>query len=384
MVSIFAPHFFNWTEQLKDSGHEIYWLDVFDSNTKVEKIDFVNQVTGWRYKWDYPGRYLLKRKTPNLTKLINIFNERDFQKTLKTQIEKIEPDIVHSFVIYLSAAPSLSIMESFPGLKWIVSTWGSDIFYYRNKPSYLRDIRNVLSRVDYLFTDCKRDLNIAIQNGFKGEFLGVFPGGGGYDFTAISKSIKKFEERDLILIKGYQGLHGRCIEVLNALQLLKERLVGYRVIVYGAGKEVIEFAEVSKMIKWSNFKIFGKISHTDVLELMGQAKIAIGNSLSDGIPNTLLEAIIMEAFPVQSNPGNATSEIILDGVNGILLEEPENVNLIQRKIELLLNKELDLKKAVEYNSLNVKPCLERKKVQNEVLERYSLIENQLEEVNKSN
>lgn len=66
MVSIFAPHFFNWTEQLKGSGHEIYWLDVFDSNTEVEKIDFAQQITGWRYKWDFPGRYFLKKKSSRI------------------------------------------------------------------------------------------------------------------------------------------------------------------------------------------------------------------------------------------------------------------------------------------------------------------------------
>ena len=50
MLSIFAPHFFNWTEQLRDSGHEIYWLDIKDSNTHVKQIDFVEQIIGWRYK----------------------------------------------------------------------------------------------------------------------------------------------------------------------------------------------------------------------------------------------------------------------------------------------------------------------------------------------
>ena len=50
MVSIFSNHFFNWVKQLKNSEHDIYWLDVFDSNTKVKQIDFVKQITGWRYK----------------------------------------------------------------------------------------------------------------------------------------------------------------------------------------------------------------------------------------------------------------------------------------------------------------------------------------------
>ena len=85
MVSIFAPHFFNWTEQLKDSGHEVYWLDVFDSNTHVEKIDFAEQITGWRYKQDFKGRYFLKSKAPILNKFINILNERKLTDVLERE-----------------------------------------------------------------------------------------------------------------------------------------------------------------------------------------------------------------------------------------------------------------------------------------------------------
>ena len=61
MISMYSSHFFRWAEQLKDSGHEIYWIDVFDSNLYVEKIDFVHQTIGWRNKIKYPGRYKLKK-----------------------------------------------------------------------------------------------------------------------------------------------------------------------------------------------------------------------------------------------------------------------------------------------------------------------------------
>ncbi len=79
LVSIFAPHFINWAEQLKNSGHEVYWLDIFDSNTKVEKLDFAHQIVGWRYKINFKGRYYLKENYPRFNRFLNIFNERSFQ-----------------------------------------------------------------------------------------------------------------------------------------------------------------------------------------------------------------------------------------------------------------------------------------------------------------
>ena len=52
------------------------------------------------------------------------------------------------------------------------------------------------------------------------------------------------------------------------------------------------------------------LSHSDILTIMGKSLLYIGNSISDGMPNTLLEAIVMGAFPIQSNPGKVTEEII--------------------------------------------------------------------------
>ena len=201
MLSIFAPHFFNWTEQLRDSGHEVYWLDVYDSNTKVKQIDFVEQILGWRYKWNYPGRYLLKSKAPGITRFINIFNERNFREQLEKQIRRIKPDVVHSFVMYLGGAPALPVMKKFPNLKWAYTAWGSDMYYYQHQPKHLEDMKETLAQMDYMFADCQRDYSIAQEHGFKGRFLGVFPGGGGFDFKSLDPLIKDKGNRNIILIK---------------------------------------------------------------------------------------------------------------------------------------------------------------------------------------
>ena len=65
---------------------------------------------------------------------------------------------------------------------------------------------------------------------------------------------------------------------------------------------------------------------------MGKSLIYIGNSNSDGMPNTMLEAIFMGAFPIQSNPGGATAELIQNGVNGLLIEDCEDMEDIKRLI----------------------------------------------------
>ena len=377
MVSIFAPHFFNWTEQLKDSGHEVYWLDVKDSNTHVEKIDFAKQIIGWRYKWNYPGRYFIKKNLPDLTNFLNKWNERNFQDFFEQMIKELKPDAIHSFVMYLSTARITEVMKKYPSIKWIYSSWGSDLFYYQHLQKERERMRTAFPNIHYMFSDCQRDYQLAINYGFKGEYLGAFPGGGGYDCMALEPYIKPIEERNIILIKGYQGLHGRCLEVLLAIETMEDTLSSFQIIIFGAHPQVLLHIANSKLQFWKNLKVLGTITNLEVLKLMGKARLYIGNSTSDGMPNTLLEALIMGAFPIQSNPGGATSEIIIDGFNGLLIEESENIAEIRKIILKGISPGLNISKAVTFNLTERKPLLERNYIKNQILLQYSRVEEQI-------
>ncbi len=377
MLSISAPHFFNWTEQLRDSGHEVYWLDVYDSNTKVEKIDFVKQITGWRYKWDHPGRYFLKSKAPGFTRLLNRVNERKLEDIFREKLREIQPDVVHSFVMFIAGYPVLKAMKKYPQINWIYSSWGSDMYFLLNSEKHLKQAEEVLPEIDYLFTDCDRDYGIAKKHGFKGEFLGTFPGGGGFDLEKIEKYKKPLDERKVILIKGYQGELGRCIQVLQAVEDLQRELERYQIVVFGAAPEVRAYVSNSQLKNWLNLKLYSKLSHQRVLELMGESLIYIGNSVSDGMPNTLLEAIILGAFPMQSNPGGASAEVINDGFNGLLINDAENVPEISRLLKKSVSEEIDIFKGISYNLKEISPRLERAFIREKVLQKYLFIENQV-------
>ena len=109
------------------------------------------------------------------------------------------------------------------------------------------------------------------------------------------------------------------------------------------------------------------------MSLMGKAMVYIGNSRSDGMPNTLLEAIIMGAFPIQSNPGGATAEIIEDNKNGLLINNPEDPEEIFKLMQAALSHPSKLQKGVGYNLNEVKPRLEKEFVKRHVLGKYDLI-----------
>lgn len=374
MVSLFSQHFFNWALQLKNTEHEIYWLDLYDSDTKVQKIDFIYQTIGWKNRIKYPGRYFVKANLPKLNSIINKYNQRNFIEEFEKKIKEIQPDVVHSFVMYASSVPILNIMLKYPKVKWIYSAWGNDLYYYKSQNKELEDMKRVLPHLNYMFADCTRDYHIARSLGFKGKYLGTFPTGGGYNLSEYSHYILPFEKKNTILIKGYEHKFGRCIKVLQAISLIKEELQDYDIKVFAANEKVLKFVKESDLYNWKNLEIREMIGRNEVIKLMGESFCYVGNSISDGMPNTLLEAIIMGAFPIQSNPGGATEEIIEEGKNGLLIKDPESSAEIAGLILRVLNNPEIIRQGVNYNNLHIKPELERKKIQDQVIKKYEMVE----------
>lgn len=373
MVSIPSLHFFRWTSQLQDSGHQVYWFDITGMSAKVERLSWVSQKTGWKLKWNYPGRVFIKNKFPGIYRRIQKNNEKDTAKVFEDYLNEIKPDVVHSFSIQISSLPILEVMERQSHLKWIYSSWGSDIFNKEGKNNFDADLKHLFSRVNYMFADNQRDFDIAKEFGFKGINLGVFPGGGGYDLKLINKFSVPLEKRKTILIKGYEGDLGRSIPVLKAILDIKHLLHDFEIVIFGAHQKVFEFVQNSELGSWKNLKIHDVISHHEVLSLMGNAKLYVGNSISDGMPNTLLEAILSGVFPIQSNPGGVTEEIINDRFNGRLILNPNDIEHIKNIIIETLKKE-DINVGITYNLNVVSPKLEMNYIAAKVKNAYTQLE----------
>ena len=370
-VSIKAIHFRRWVSQLEDAGHELYFFNVSGDHLELKNMPFIHQNNNWKYRCNYPGRYFFKTKTPGLFKLFEGLNNKDLTTSFEAYLQKVMPDVVHSFVLYLSCAPILEVMKRYKSIPWIYSAWGNDLYYYQNISSYKKDILEVLPHIDYMFADCKRDITLARKLGFNGVSLGVYPGGGGYHIEQYNPHIKPLGNRNIILIKGYEQRFGKALNIVRACIKIKDQLSQYKVVVFGADKE---FYQDFEQIKNKSFiDVYGQMSHSQVLALMGESAIYIGNSTSDGMPNTLLEAIIMGAFPIQSNPGGATEEIIDHNCNGIIVEDPHDIDEIVKAIKTAIENNDLVMKAFVHNQRYIKPTLEYDLIKHEVREAYSRI-----------
>jgi glycosyltransferase involved in cell wall biosynthesis len=370
IVAMRSIHTIRWISQLKDSGHEVHWFDILNTGY-TQKLTWVHQHTNWRYRFgDFKGRTYLKKNAP----LLHKFFERQPEKYFEQLCKEIQPDLVQSFALHIGAYPILEVMKNNPKITWLYSSWGSDLFYHKDIPIKLKEIEDVLPHVDFMFSDCHRDVKLAKKLGFTGRHLGIFPGGGGYPVGDMQQYIKPLDKRRIIVLKGYDGEVTNGLEALKALLELPKKLVEeLTLVIYSTAKRLQQHLDGFVDYPFKEIVILPdnkNLKQKQLFEIFGKSLISINNNISDGIPNTLIESIILGAFPIQSNPGNASAELIEDRKNGLLIVNPLDVSEIKRKIEKALQSHELLQKAFNLN-LALKSKFDENIIKPQVLQKYA-------------
>ena len=255
---------------------------------------------------------------------------------LERLIRTLRPDIIHSMEIqaagYLVAKVRKQYKGEFP--PWIVTNWGSDIYLFGRLAEHENRIREVMELCDYYHCECRRDVYLAQKMGLRGEVLPLLVNTGGFDLgrTAQLRQPGPTSARRVIVLKGYTGWAGRALVGLRAIELCASELQGYRVVVYLAGDDVKIAAELVSKSTGIPIDTQPYCSHEDMLRLYGRARVYIGLSISDAISTSLLEAMVMGAFPIQSCTSCA-DEWIMHGETGYIVppEDPEIIATVIRK-----------------------------------------------------
>jgi glycosyltransferase involved in cell wall biosynthesis len=265
-------------------------------------------------------------------------------------------------------------MLKYKNVKWIYSSWGSDVYYFEKLNIEEKIFRQILQRINFLISDCSRDYEIVKKMGFKNQFLGVFPGNGGIDFPIDQSQLTEPKDRDVIVIKAYNEGVGRGIEILKSFDSkLIDLLMKYNIVLFGANQEVFDFIEKNAQLKKLNLTIYSKDKHIPndtLLQIMNKGYLYIANSLSDGLPNALLEAMGMGCFPVQSNPGNVMAEIIQHGENGFLINDCLDNTEINHWITLALIDKSLIEKSFQNSIESIRIRCDREQLRNNIVKIY--------------
>ncbi len=223
---------------------------------------------------------------------------------LRRVLKREQPDFVHALELQHGGYITSRALED-TSLKtpFIATNYGSDIYWFQQFPNHLAKIKKLLARADSYSAECNRDVVLAKKYGFTGEVMPVFPNAGGFTEEQLNRPLTPTAERKVIAIKGYEGWVGRASVAIEALYSLTEELADYKIIFYSCNAKTIRLVKKLKRETGLNVEWHGKgdLSHTQMLDLFASARIYIGISLSDGISTSLLEAMAMGAYPIQTS-----------------------------------------------------------------------------------
>lgn len=288
-----------------------------------------------------------------------------YKKSLSRYIKKIRPDIIHTMETQNAGYLVLEVKRRYFTNKkfplWWHTNWGSDIYLFGRLKKHKERIKELLNEIDYYSCESKRDVELAKQFGFKKTVMPVYPNSGGLKLPIImemrSKN-RKTSDRKLIMLKGYQGWAGRAFVGIRALTLAKEYLKDYKVVIYSCEGYSMEIAaELFAIETGIELEILPEnTKHEDILRYHGLARISIGLSISDAISTSVLEAMAMGSFPIQSWTSTA-GEWFEDGKSGLLVP-PEDPEVVAEALKRALTDDELVDSAYEINWNTVKERLD--------------------------
>jgi hypothetical protein len=350
-----SPHFVHWLRQFKDSDIDFY---VFPSTPNrrvhIELLDLAGDKSS-------KCRVTIATNVCRYSLVIWLADVllRGLVRSslLRSYIRQTNPGIVHALEMqhsgYLASA-ALSHLKSQPRL--MVANWGSDIYWFQHKKRHRKKLITLLSRADAYSAECHRDVTLANDLGFKGQILPVVPNAGGIDIRATSMIARAVptSQRMLILIKGYTNFVGRAQRILSELPNIRHEISDFKIVVYSATLR-------ARMIVWylRNFRGVDNIlaipkrrlTHSEMLNMFSIARIYVGFSLSDGISTSMLEAMALGCYPIQTCTACANEWV--ERGSHISVVSPENPSQVTSEIVRIIKLAARVDSLTETNRLVV-------------------------------
>lgn len=375
-----------------DSSHSQSWFDLLAGSGLEARAFAVPSSTRGRYPplpWSLPT-YLLRQpgeprpagrtiwllpKSRLLRPLVDRLAARLDLNTLwlKRILLAWKPDIVHSLSFNKGARYAWMALQTLPRQdrpRWVISSWGTEINFGVNDPEARPSLETYLRECDGFISDCRRDYGNALKLGMAAEKVAFdfpIPVTGGVALGNVP--LAGLAQRKVILVpKAYEGLANKTLPIIEAFRLCENELKGYEIHLYMCDPDVRSYWH--QMPEWLRKMghCHGAVPKQELIQAMGQARVMIATSISEGTPNVMLEAMAAGAFPIMS-PIDSVLEWIEDGKNG-LLAHALFPNQIADSLKRALQDDALLEQAMQPNRALVAERADRERIRPAVIEYY--------------
>lgn len=325
-----------------DSIHLARWLGQF-----IESDIEFHIYPSKKYKTIHPKLRELIAKYPNFkfmglarTSLIGFYGYLDYilfetipnnlrVRLLSRLIKQKSFDYIHALEIQGAGYLTDNALRNIANKpRFILTNWGSDIFYFQSIPDHLKKIRAALKAADLYSAECIRDYKLAKLYGFRGTELPCIPNAGGFQESEFNLIKVKTSERNMIVVKTYGGRFGRGDLAIEAISHVLLTNLEVSVFFYSVTDDLVE--RVSKLKSdYPNRVDFSTlerpISHERLRDIFLKSRVYIGCSISDGISTSFLEAITYGAYPIQTDTSCANEWVDKGIIASLVLLDLQNL-----------------------------------------------------------
>jgi glycosyltransferase involved in cell wall biosynthesis len=323
-ISIFVPFF----PPKRFGGFEIASYNIADYLTKAGHVHRISRP--------------MIRIIGSLLYFINIF----------WCLKKIDPDIIHLQAFGIET-PAFFLIKKLLKKPCVIWGQGSDVYVQWM-------FKEPISKIVFK----KADAVIALTEDMKGEMkkiydrdIAVIPNG--IDLSKVKcvsiqdvrneLGIKK--DRKIILFAGALHPIKGLTYLIEAMTIIGDK--NKQLILVGDGEERDQLEDLVKKLKLEKYVTFiGKVPYDEVFKYMVASDIFVLSSLSEGLPNVIIEAMA-SGLPIVATRVGGLPDIIKDGENGFLVD-PKNPDQIAEKIKLFLEDDKLREKISKNNKKKVK------------------------------
>lgn len=295
-------------------------------------------------------------------KFINVRNEKNGKikkisnfikriKLMKKAVNKINPDIIISFLPYTSFItlkaikdiPTIVSIRNDPKIEYSSKIYNflmkklyprADGFVYQTEDAkqYFKNIVNVKSEI--------------IPNPINEQFI-------------VSQEFQGERKKEIVSVgRLFQQKNHQLL--IDAFADLSDELLNYNLIIYGEGEERKKLQGIIKSKKLEN-RIFLPGNIKNIKEKIYDAKMFVLPSDYEGMPNALMEAMAL-GIPVIATdcPCGGPKFLIDNNNNGILIDVGDKKQL--KKAILKIIKDAEFSKKISHNAIEISQKLAPEKI----------------------
>jgi glycosyltransferase involved in cell wall biosynthesis len=252
-------------------------------------------------------------------------------RRLGDALAEVQPDIVHAMRIPLEGMIAARVVRRLGAHapRLALSIWGNDFTLHAPASPLMRWLtRDAVAHADGLHADCRRDIHAAQSWSLRpGVPTLVVPGNGGIQPEVFSAGepdpfLKAhfLLPGDAVFVLNPRGLRGyaRTDTFFRAIPIVADRNPSAHFLAVGMADSEEAEGWVRRLGIHRKVTLLPRMNPAQMAALFRIATITLSITTHDGTPNTLLEAMACQSFPICGNL-ESIREWVQDGVNGLLV-----------------------------------------------------------------